>query len=70
LFIWTMGHVSFRVVTVIWIDLDLLAFLLRFINQFWIASRLVCSFCEAMAGPLSMASTAVSLAKVAVMVFW
>jgi hypothetical protein len=37
-----------------------------FLNQFWIASRLVFSLCEAMAGSLSMASTPVSLAKVAV----
>jgi hypothetical protein len=34
-----------------------------FLNQFWIASRLVCSLCEVMAGSLSMASTAV-LSKV------
>jgi hypothetical protein len=31
-----------------------------FVNQFWIAARLVCSFCEAIAGSLSVASTAVS----------
>jgi hypothetical protein len=37
-----------------------------FLNQFWIVSRLVCSFYEAMAGSLSMATTAVSLTKVAV----
>jgi hypothetical protein len=37
-----------------------------FLNQCWIASRLVCSFCEAVAGSLSVASTAVSSAKVAV----
>jgi hypothetical protein len=49
-----------------WIDLDPLAFSLHFINQFWIASRWVCSLCDAMAGSLSMASTAVSLAKFAV----
>jgi hypothetical protein len=35
-----------------------------FLNQFWIATRLVCSFCEAMVGSLPVASTAVSLAKV------
>jgi hypothetical protein len=60
------GHVSFRVVNVTWIDLHPLAFILHFLNQFWIASRSVCSFCEAMAGSLSVASTAVSSAKVAV----
>jgi hypothetical protein len=36
------------------------------LNQFRLASRLVCSFCEAIAGSLSMATTAVSSAKVAV----
>jgi hypothetical protein len=48
------GHVSFRVVNVTWIDLDPLAFVLHFLNQFWIASRLVCSFCRAVAGSLSV----------------
>jgi hypothetical protein len=37
-----------------------------FLNQVWIASRLVCNLCEAMAGSLSMATTAVLSAKVAV----
>jgi hypothetical protein len=37
-----------------------------FLNQFWIASRSVCSLCDTMAGSLSVATTAVSLAKVAV----
>jgi hypothetical protein len=32
LFIWTGGHVSLRVVNVTWIDLDLLAFILHFLN--------------------------------------
>jgi hypothetical protein len=59
-------HVPFHVVNVSWIDLHPLAFILHFLIQFWIASRLVCSFCEAMAGSLSVASTAVSSAKVAV----
>jgi hypothetical protein len=49
-----------------WIDLDSLAFILHCFNQCWIASRSVCSLCEAMAGSLSMATTAVSSAKVAV----
>jgi hypothetical protein len=35
------GHISLRVVNVTWIDLDLLAFILHFLNQFWIASRSV-----------------------------
>jgi hypothetical protein len=60
------GHVLFRVVNVTWINLHLLAFILNFLKQFWIESRLVCSFCEAMAGSLSIANTAVSSAKVTV----
>jgi hypothetical protein len=60
------GHVSFRFVNVTWVDRDLLAFILCFLNQFWIASRSVCCFCEAMARSLSMATIAVSSAKVAV----
>jgi hypothetical protein len=60
------GHVSLLVVNVTWIDLDSLAFVLRFLNQFWITSRSVYSFCKAMAGSLSMATTAVSLANVTV----
>jgi hypothetical protein len=59
------GHVSLSVVNVTWIDLDSLAFILHFLNQFWIASRSVCSFCEAMAGSLSLATSALSSAKVA-----
>jgi hypothetical protein len=66
LFIWTRGHISFRVVNVTWIDLHALALILHFLNLFWIASKLVCSFCEVMTGSLSVASTAVSSAKVAV----
>jgi hypothetical protein len=52
-------------VNVTWIDLDPLAFILHILNQFWIASRLVCSFYEAMAGSLSVANTVVSSAKIA-----
>jgi hypothetical protein len=47
-------------------NLDPLAFILHFLNQYWIAVRLVCSFCEAMAGTLSKASTAVFSVKVSV----
>jgi hypothetical protein len=54
------------VVNVTWIALDSVTFILHFLNQFWIASRLVYSLCAAMAGTLSVASTAVSSAKVAV----
>jgi hypothetical protein len=58
--------VSLREVNVTWIDLDPLAFILHFLNQFWIASRSVCSLCEAMAGSLPVATTAVSSVKAAV----
>jgi hypothetical protein len=51
------GAVSLRVVNVTWIDLDSLAFILHLLNQFFIASRLFCSMCEAMAGSLSVATT-------------
>jgi hypothetical protein len=40
-----------------------LTFILHFLNQFWIASRLVCSLCEAMARSLSVAITAVLLQR-------
>jgi hypothetical protein len=53
-------------VNVTWVDLHPLAFILNFLNQCWIASRLVYSFCEAMSGSLSVASIAMSTAKVAV----
>jgi hypothetical protein len=66
LFIWTGGHVSLRVVNVTWIDLYSLAFILRFLNQFSTASKLVCSLCGAMTGSLPMSTTAVSSTKVAV----
>jgi hypothetical protein len=56
-------------VNVTWIDLDLLAFIIHFLYQFWIASRLVCSFCEAMAGSLPLAITVLLSAKVAVVDF-
>jgi hypothetical protein len=45
------------------------AFILNFLSQYWIAARLVCSFCEAMAGTLSVASTAV-VGKGCCGVFW
>jgi hypothetical protein len=41
-------------------------FYLPFFNEFWIADKLVCCFCEAMALSLSVASTAVSPTKVSV----
>jgi hypothetical protein len=66
LFIWTGGQVSLRVVNVIWTDLNSLAFILHLYNQFCIASRLVCSFCEPMPGSLFVANTAVSSANVAI----
>jgi hypothetical protein len=63
---WTVGHTSLCVMNVTWTDLDPFAFILHFLNQFWIASRLVCSLYEAMAGSLSMATTAVLSAGFAV----
>jgi hypothetical protein len=48
------------------IDLDPLPFILHFLNQSWITSRLFCILCDAMGRSLSVASTAVSSAKVAV----
>jgi hypothetical protein len=59
------GHVSRCVVNVTRIDLDSLTFILHF-KQVWIASKSVCRLCEAMAGSLSMATTAVLSAKFAV----
>jgi hypothetical protein len=53
-------------VNVTWIDLGSFVFILHFLNQFCVASRSVCSLCEAMAGSLSVATTATSSAKVAV----
>jgi hypothetical protein len=47
------------------VDLEPLAFLLHFASQLYIASKLVCSLREAMAGSLSVAIIAVSSAKVA-----
>jgi hypothetical protein len=51
-------------VNVMWTDLDPWAFILLFSNQFWIAASLVCSLCEAMAGSLYVAATAILLANV------
>jgi hypothetical protein len=66
LFIRTRRHTSLLMVNVTWTNLDPLAFILHFLNQFWTASRLVCSFCEAIAESLPVATTAVSSAKVTV----
>jgi hypothetical protein len=51
---------------VMWTDFCSLAFILQLFNHFCIASRLVCSSCEAMPGSLSVANTAVSSANTAV----
>jgi hypothetical protein len=45
--------------------LNPLAFILHFLNQIWIAAGWICSVCAATAGSLSVATTAVSSAKVA-----
>jgi hypothetical protein len=61
-----MGHVSLHVANVMRIDFDPLSFILHFINQSLIAGRLLCSLCEAMAGTLSVVTTAILSAWVAV----
>jgi hypothetical protein len=45
--------------------LESVSFYSSFLNHFWIASRLICSFCEAMDVSLSMVTTALSSAKFA-----
>jgi hypothetical protein len=65
-FIWTGGHVSRRVVKVTWTDLVSLALIRQSFSQDWIARREVWSFWEAVSGSLSVATIAVSSAKVAV----
>jgi hypothetical protein len=57
--------VPLRVVNVMCVELDPLAFILHFASKLCIASKLVCSLLEAMSGSLSVAITAVSSAKVA-----
>jgi hypothetical protein len=47
-------------------DLDSSAFIPHLFNHYCIASSLIYSFCEAIPGSLSVASTAVSSASVAV----
>jgi hypothetical protein len=54
LFIWIGGHGECDVN-----PLGSISFYSPILNQFWIAARFVCSFCEAMVGSLSVASTAV-----------
>jgi hypothetical protein len=66
LFIWTGEQVSLRVVNVTWADLDSLPFIFHLYNNFCKASSFVCSFCEAMPGSISVANTALSSAKFAV----
>jgi hypothetical protein len=56
------GHVPLSVVNVMCVDLDPLAIILYFVSQLCLASKLVYSLGEAMAGSLSVA---VSSAKVA-----
>jgi hypothetical protein len=67
LFIWTGGGARFSSCGECDVDpLGSGSFCSPFLNEFRIAARLVCSSCEAMAGSLSVASTAVSSEKVAV----
>jgi hypothetical protein len=55
-------------VNVTWSDLDSFTFILHFLIQIWIEGRLVCNFCEAVAGSLFSATTAVSSVEFAVVV--
>jgi hypothetical protein len=48
-----------------WTDFDSLPFILHFFNHFCSASGLVCTFCDAMPGSLSVVNTAVHSANVA-----
>jgi hypothetical protein len=59
------GHVLLRVLNVTCADLGPLVFILHFASQLCIASKLVRSLLEAMAGSLPVAIPAVSSAKVA-----
>jgi hypothetical protein len=52
---------------VTFIDFDPLAFILHILTSFVLRLRLVCTFCEAKGGSLSVANTAVSSTKVAVL---
>jgi hypothetical protein len=61
----TGRHVPLCMVNVMCVDLDPLAFILHFVSQLCIDSKLVCSLCEAMTGSLSVAITAVLSANVA-----
>jgi hypothetical protein len=54
-------------VNLTWTDLVSLTFIRQVFSQDWIARREVWSFWEAVAGSLSVPTTAVSSAKVAVM---
>jgi hypothetical protein len=53
-------------VNMTWTNLDPLACILYFLKKFSIASKLVCSLCDAVAESLSVATTAVLSANVAV----
>jgi hypothetical protein len=55
-----------RVLNVLCIAFDPLAHILPFLNQFWIAARLVCISCQGVMGSLSVASTVASSTKVTV----
>jgi hypothetical protein len=63
---WSGRQVSLCVVNVTWANLDSIAFILHLFNHVCIESRLVCSFCEAMSGSLSVANIAVLSANIAV----
>jgi hypothetical protein len=66
LFIWTGGRFFFFSHSECDVDqLGSVSFHHPFLNQFWIARRMVCSFCGAMSESLSVATAAVSSAKFA-----
>jgi hypothetical protein len=61
----TMVRPLYAEMNMMCVDLDPLVFILHFASQLCIASKLVCSLREAMAGSMSAAITALSSAKVA-----
>jgi len=66
LFRWTGGHVFFFRVKVTWTYFVSCAFIHHFFNHNWILFKCICSLCVAIAGSSCVVRTAVSSAKVAV----
>ena len=61
------GYVLFFRVKVIWTDFVSFAFTRHFFSHNWILFKCICSLCSAIAGCSCIVRTAVSSAKVAVM---